>query len=388
MVILVTAAFFVAAPIVLPFVPTVLASALVLFLGIELSLEALWEGAKTMLPTEYFVAIVTLVACTFAGFAEGFGIGLGTALGVYLLWRSVDAGRKTQPFWPSRFRAAVIGCQHDTPTTDAEKNAVVAAGQEADAEPGLRVTHVRLNGYVFFGKSPKLEKVLLSDSDAHDELIIVDLTAVHRVETSVLQTISRSATRTGKTLIFCGMEPRSSVHLDFLRSGVDIRWPTLGVGPSQDEASLACFGTPQAAREWFEAARQTGAGGDSAAENVHEERWQLGSTILEVRSYGAGQEATPGGEPGQRSPVVVRGALRLQELEHLQARPSRLAVRGLVSSWGMHDSGLVLVQDVGLLGRGCTVDHDGGTGDAAHQRLRAGPSGCTIAIVDVSKTAA
>ena len=84
-----TLVLFLVASKLLPYIPTILASALVLFLGIELTLEAVWESTKTLLPSEYGVVLTTLITCTFVGFAPGFGIGLAAACIVYLLWRVV-----------------------------------------------------------------------------------------------------------------------------------------------------------------------------------------------------------------------------------------------------------------------------------------------------------
>lgn len=86
-----TFVLFLVASLLLPYVPTVLASALVLFLGIELTLEAVWESAKTMLHAEFFVVIATLIACTFLGFAPGFGVGIAAAAVVYMIWGVVDS---------------------------------------------------------------------------------------------------------------------------------------------------------------------------------------------------------------------------------------------------------------------------------------------------------
>ena len=74
----------------LPYVPTILASVLVLFLGIELTIEALWEPAKSTVFSEWLIIMTTLVACTFLGFAPGFGVGMGAAVVVYLLWGIID----------------------------------------------------------------------------------------------------------------------------------------------------------------------------------------------------------------------------------------------------------------------------------------------------------
>jgi len=82
---------FLTASLLLPYVPTVLASALVLFLGIELMLEAVWESAQSLILLEWCIVIGTLMSCTFIGFAEGFGVGIGAAAVVYLAFGVVDS---------------------------------------------------------------------------------------------------------------------------------------------------------------------------------------------------------------------------------------------------------------------------------------------------------
>ena len=82
--------FFFVASRMLPYVPTILASTLVLFLGIELTIEGVWEAAKSLNFTEWLVTVATLVACTFRGFAQGFGVGIGTAALNYLFLKLID----------------------------------------------------------------------------------------------------------------------------------------------------------------------------------------------------------------------------------------------------------------------------------------------------------
>ncbi len=88
-----TFVFFLVSSLVIPYVPTVLASTLVLFLGIELTLEAVWESAKTHHFTEWLVVMTTLIACTFLGYAVGFGVGIGAATVIYLFWGFRDTVR-------------------------------------------------------------------------------------------------------------------------------------------------------------------------------------------------------------------------------------------------------------------------------------------------------
>lgn len=85
-----TFVFFLISSWVIPYIPTVLASTLVIFLGVELILGAVWESAKTLQLTEWLVVMVTLIACSFLGFAIGFGVGIGAAIVAYLFWGIVD----------------------------------------------------------------------------------------------------------------------------------------------------------------------------------------------------------------------------------------------------------------------------------------------------------
>jgi MFS superfamily sulfate permease-like transporter len=87
------AVLFLCSGLIMPYVPTVLASVLVLFIGIELFLEAIWEASKTLAWMEYAVVVATLAACTFLGFAEGFGVGIGAATVVYFMYGVMDSVR-------------------------------------------------------------------------------------------------------------------------------------------------------------------------------------------------------------------------------------------------------------------------------------------------------
>lgn len=76
--------------LLLPYVPTILASMLVFFLGIELMADALWHSLETLLWCEYAVVLGTLLSCTFIGFAPGFGVGIGLAVVLHFAWGVVD----------------------------------------------------------------------------------------------------------------------------------------------------------------------------------------------------------------------------------------------------------------------------------------------------------
>ncbi|KAF3490577.1 sulfate transporter [Arthroderma uncinatum] len=68
----------------LPYVPTILASILVLFLGLDLITEALWTSAHELLWSEWAIVLGTVLACTFIGFLPGFAMGLVIALALMI----------------------------------------------------------------------------------------------------------------------------------------------------------------------------------------------------------------------------------------------------------------------------------------------------------------
>lgn len=88
--IVLTAVLYVVSSKLIRYIPTILASGLVLFLGIELTLEAVWESAKYFVWSEWLVVMATLFACTFVGFAQGVGVGICAAFVVYTGWGCFD----------------------------------------------------------------------------------------------------------------------------------------------------------------------------------------------------------------------------------------------------------------------------------------------------------
>lgn len=86
-----TAVLFFTFPLVIPYIPTTLASLRVLFVGIELVTFAMWDSANELCLLEWIVVMGTMVACTLLGFAPGFGIGIVLALVLHCVWGFVDS---------------------------------------------------------------------------------------------------------------------------------------------------------------------------------------------------------------------------------------------------------------------------------------------------------
>ena len=87
----VTFAFLFLASRVLPYVPTVLASTLILHIGIELVVEALWDSTEHLVWYEWTVVLGTTIGCSAAGFLPGIAIGLLVVIVVQFWHNLVDS---------------------------------------------------------------------------------------------------------------------------------------------------------------------------------------------------------------------------------------------------------------------------------------------------------
>jgi len=99
-----------------------------------------------------------------------------------------------------------------------------------------------------FASIPSLEAQLL-DKKRHTRVIIIDLTTVHRLETSAAQCFDRAVrdvTPRNTRLVFCGVRKGSGVCADFERAGVNIIFN----GSDIDEKGIVAFETRFEAVEW------------------------------------------------------------------------------------------------------------------------------------------
>ncbi|KAF7374161.1 Sulfate transporter [Mycena sanguinolenta] len=214
-----TAVLIICSGLLLPYVPTILASALVLFLGIELFLEAIWEASKTLSWMEYAIVLATLTACTFLGFAEGFGVGIGAAAAVYLMYGVIDS--------PAR----------------------VTRWNEWNELQQLNARVLILSGYIFFASVPSLEKAVLAPP-APATFFILDYSRAHRIETAaarVLLRLMRELRLKDSMVVACGVRPNSGLHADFIRAEVPLVFDP-AVRPLL--AGIATFETRAACLAW------------------------------------------------------------------------------------------------------------------------------------------
>ncbi|KAF7289697.1 Sulfate transporter [Mycena chlorophos] len=256
--------------LVLPYVPTILAATLVLFIGTELFLDAAWEAAKTLAWMEYFVVLATLAACTALGFAAGFGVGIGAAAAVYLCYGVIDSRARVvrwnewnemQLFKEEEARdghrehvtAPVNGRlpsrRNHTPGAISLDGPVASSSTAAqDIKPpvsldegailqDLNARVLVLPGYVFFASVPSIERAVLPSSSKSPTgtpppyFYILDLTHTHRIETAAARALIRCArdvktasSSEDSTLVLCGISGGTGLAADFQRAEVVLRF--------------------------------------------------------------------------------------------------------------------------------------------------------------------
>ncbi|KAJ7111714.1 sulfate transporter family-domain-containing protein [Mycena epipterygia] len=272
LVILLTAALFFISGLLLPYVPTILASALVLFFGMELFLEATWEASRTLTWMEYAVVLATLAACTFLGFAEGFGVGIGAATVVYLMYGVIDSPARVTRWneWnelqqvknqdedhvavpvagrlisPRNHTPAVITL--DAPTASAD----VKPRDDTDILQHINARVVSLSGYIFFASVPSMEKALL-DPQVPAAFFILDLARAHRIETTAARCLPRCVRELelkASRLVICGLGEGSGLHADFERAEIPLVFDLQGV--EENVNGIPAFATREVCVTWCE----------------------------------------------------------------------------------------------------------------------------------------
>ncbi|KAJ7208245.1 hypothetical protein GGX14DRAFT_499613 [Mycena pura] len=276
LVILFTGGLILSASSLLAYVPTPLASAMVLFLGIELFLGATWEAAGSLTAMEWAVVIGTLAACTFLGFAEGFGVGIGMAAVVYLMYGFVDSPARTGRWneWSdvqqekNDYVVALQSSSTQTPgnqihasvAVDERQNSPSASLDNQNVEDSSGWLHnmnarvVILSGYIFFASLHSMEKELL-ESKVNARLIILDVTRAHRIETTVARSITRCMREfelKQSTLVICGLAKNSGLHADFARAEVPLAFDA---GEKVGEKKIRVFATRSACIAWCQEQR-------------------------------------------------------------------------------------------------------------------------------------
>ncbi|KAK2612805.1 hypothetical protein QQS21_001257 [Conoideocrella luteorostrata] len=249
----------------LTYVPTIVASTLVLFLGLDLLIEALWTSALELLWSEWTVVLGTVLACTVIGFLPGFLIGLGLAILQHLGWELYDSRALSVTIYQHASRknkslfALVIAMAKENQVihTDRDVNSPPrASGRKASSVTSLSLHDgcwadssptdvISVSGNLFFATIPSLEHQLEVALKKATNQVVLDFSNAHRCETCVGQLIKRKVQQYSsevrpQPLSFAGFQPDSGLVLDLSRGGISCFWPQFSEA-ERGEDEISCY---------------------------------------------------------------------------------------------------------------------------------------------------
>ncbi|KAI0572199.1 sulfate transporter [Pyrenophora tritici-repentis] len=341
-----TLAFFFVSFRVLPYVPTIQASVLVLFVGIELTLKALWESSASLSCWEWTVVASTTLACTFLGFASGTGVGLAIVVVLQFCHHVFDTRPQvTQPCKHVPIgevpRLSLVFPLSTSIAKEMDCYATELPSSSSPARPeGLMLPPVvRFKGRVGSLVIPPLDQILARCDKA--PYIILDLLQVDAIETSVAEYIQSRAGRIlerhAPLLIIVVPRSRFAVMGDLKRGKVD-HGPhpaiSLGVGVPNpaNEKQIQVYETLEDAirharngalsRTCLSAAEQDACFAALSNTFLHQQTSnELGLSLAELRSAGLVIQNLKRGDaiacseyPFQPSFVILDGRVTVRQL--------------------------------------------------------------------------
>ncbi|KAL6166017.1 hypothetical protein ACJQWK_07387 [Exserohilum turcicum] len=246
---LLTLAFFFFSFRVLPYVPTIQASALVLFVGIELMLEALWDSTASLTSCEWAVVASTTMACTWLGFAPGVGVGFAVVVTLQFCYHILDSRpRVTQlcthvplsavPYAPSLFSPMSFPSD-----LSKEMGYTVTELQSSSSTARLMLpVVVSLKGRISSSAIPSLDKIF--GRYCQSSHIILNLEAVDSAETSVAEYIQTQAKKIQKDTLFFSIvvsHTQLTLKSDLKRGKVDYSYSIVTPPVVSAPASSHCI---------------------------------------------------------------------------------------------------------------------------------------------------
>ncbi|KAF3031139.1 hypothetical protein E8E12_000454 [Didymella heteroderae] len=249
MVLLITFAFLFLSSRVLPYVPTIMASTLVLFIGIELVLDALWASTKHLLWYEWIVVLGTTIGCSVLGFVPGIGVGLIIVMMVLPCWHQMVDSRPRSNWRcaPTNYVGNRDGSSGLPPllprvSLSAEFSKDVEGFPCADLKfsptpletgyyPRMQPPIIHLAGHPGFTAGPLLDNCFNTLHKGIMRCAIIDMSSVCRLDTDVALSIAKLASGMAAQSppgLLLVVQPSLSEHnrqvqADIQRGGLDLR---------------------------------------------------------------------------------------------------------------------------------------------------------------------
>jgi SulP family sulfate permease len=148
---------------------------LVLYLGIAMLRQWIWDVRRTARPVEVLQILLIVAITARHGFIAGFGAGVLFACVTFVV---------TYSRIPLTDLAADLGALRSSVVRSSAQEQLLAAH-------GAKVPVYRLGGYVFFGSASKIEAMFLEHLVGNAEAVVLDFSRVSGIDTSALTVFQR-----------------------------------------------------------------------------------------------------------------------------------------------------------------------------------------------------
>lgn len=211
------------APQVFARVPVPMLGALLIWVGVSLTMDWLVRPIRTLRRSEYAIILVILGVSIAAGLPAGIAMGLLTALVLF----AVEYAR-------------VDGVRFIATGTDLHSRNITPQRRSEMAGRGEAITIVKLAGFLFFGTSDRIVQRIVGQAGTAGAkgawFAILDFSRVTGVDSSTIlsfERLRRIAERDGFRVVFAGLGPLGQRLVD---GGLDIRSAPFHLAPDLDAA--------------------------------------------------------------------------------------------------------------------------------------------------------
>jgi SulP family sulfate permease len=298
--------------------PRFLMGGLILFLGLQLLLEWLYDAAFRLPRSDYAIIVVILLVTTTVGYLQAIGVGIGLSIVLFTInYSRVEI---------IRFAGSSTQLRSTVGRPESASAILRAQGEE--------VLVLRLQNYLFFGTAHRILLLVRDRIEATDlpplRYLVVDFWRVAGLDSSAagrLLKIRQAAEEKGFRIVVCGCA--SGVMTELQITGVltvvdeVVRtFPDLDHGLEWcEERMLEGRWSPEDARDMQPLAVRLGGAASRA------ERLERVLSYMERTVFCPGDHLVREGERSDEMYVIERGLVTVQ-LEKAHAEPSRMRTQG------------------------------------------------------------
>ncbi len=210
------------APLVLRMVPLPVLGALLLWVGVSLTLDWLLRPMRTLRRSEYAIILIMLGVTIGLGLPAGIGTGLVAALLLFVFEY-----------------ARVDGIRYVASGRDFHSRAITDKRRALMATRGEAVSIIKLSGFIFFGTSDGIVQRIMAQAAGRERgqwYAVLDFSRVTGLDSSTalsFQRLRRRAERDGFEVVFAGL---GRLKAPLAESGLELERPPFRCEPDLDRA--------------------------------------------------------------------------------------------------------------------------------------------------------